>query len=307
MAAQAVGIVCPGNPTLGRAVFELAGIPVARAAFSRFSDGESHVVVQSDVAHRPVFVFQSGVAPANESVMELLMVCDALKQAGARRLIVVMPFVPYRRQEKQTRPGESLTLRLLGELMQTAGVAELITLNLHRPQTVTWLARQVMHLSVLDDLVREVGKFHGIDVVCAPDNGAIPLAQTAAQELGAQIISLVKHRTGPDQVAFKAMSAGTAAQVAGKRVLVVDDEIDTGATVLGVVKMLKVAGARSVTVAAVHGVLSGPAAQNLKTAGYDKLFLTDTVPFVTRHFPKVKVFSAAPVLAEAVARRSQWL
>lgn len=307
MAASALGIVCPGNPKLGRAVFDLAGISVGRASFNRFSDSELHVIVESEVAHRPVFVFQSGVAPANESLMELLMVCDALKQRGARRLIVVMPFVPYRRQEKQTRPGESLTLRLVGELMQTAGVAELITLNLHRPQSVTWLARQVMHLSVLDDLVREVGKFHSIDVVCAPDNGAIPLAQTAAQELGAQIISLVKHRIGPDEVAFKAMSAGTAAQVAGKRVLVVDDEIDTGATVAGVVKMLKAAGARSVTLAAVHGVLSAEAPAHLKAAGYDRLFLTDTVPFVVRHVPKVKVLSAAPALAEAVARRSQWL
>lgn len=307
MAATALGIVCPGNPKLGRAVFDLAGIPVGRAKFSRFSDSELHVVVESDVAHKPVFVFQSGAAPANESIMELLIVCDALKQAGARRLIVVLPFVPYRRQEKQTRPGESLTLRLLGELMQTTGVAELITLNLHRPQTVTWLARQVMHLSVLDDLVREVGKFHAIDVVCAPDNGAVPLAQTAAQELGAQIISVIKHRTGPDKVAFRALSAGAATQVRGQRVLVVDDEIDTGGTVLGVVKMLKAAGARSVTVAAVHGVLSGKATVNLKAAGYDRLFLTDTLPFVVNQIPKIKVLSAAPALAEAVARRSQWL
>jgi ribose-phosphate pyrophosphokinase len=89
--------------------------------------------------------------------------------------------------------------------------------------------------------------------------------------------------------------------------LVVDDEVDTGATVLGVVRMLKGAGAKSVTVAAVHGVLSGPAAANLKAAGYDRLFLTDTIPFKLSQFSKVKLLSAAPALAEAVARRSQWL
>lgn len=307
MAKRSLAFLAQAHPTLGRKVFELAGIPVGRVSWGKFSDGETHCVVESDVKGLPVFVFQTGAMPMQESLWDLILLCDALKHAGARRVVVILPFVPYRRQEKQTRPGESLTLRLVGELLQTAGVDEVITVNLHRPKTVTWLARQVYHLSVLDDMIRAVGKFHTIDVVCAPDNGAIPLAQTAAQELGASVMSVMKKRVGPNKVSFTPFHSGINEQVRGKRILIVDDEIDTGATILGVARMLKAAGATSVTVAAVHGVLSGKAEVNLKQVGYDRLFLTDTLPLKTSKWPRLKLVSVAPVLAEAVARRAQWL
>lgn len=307
MNKSALGFLAPAHPNLGRKVFELAELPVGRVTWEKFSDGETHCIVESDVNGRPVFVFQSGAQPMHESLWDLFLLCDALKHAGAKRVIVILPFVPYRRQEKQTRPGESLTLRLVGELLQTTGVDELITVNLHRPKTVTWLARQVVHLSVLDDLIRAVGKFHSVDVVCAPDNGAIPLAQTAAQELGASVMSIVKKRVGPNKVAFTPFHSGTSEQVRGKRVLIIDDEIDTGATILGVARMLKAAGAASITVAAVHGVLSGKVEANLKQVGYDRLFLTDTLPLKMSKWPRLKLVSVAPVLAEAVTRRVQWM
>lgn len=113
-------------------------------------------------------------------------------------------------------------------------------------------------------------------------------------------------KTGPITKEYS-KSVGAVILNEKQQVLIVDDEIDTGATVLGVARLLRQAGARGITAAAVHGVLSGPAIKNLTAVGYDKLFLTDSLPFVARQFPKVKVFSAAPVLAEAVARRSQWL
>lgn len=307
MANHHLGFVCPGHPKLGREVFTQAGIPLGRISFNRFSDSESHVVVDSDVHHKVVFVFQVGVRPANESLMELIQACDAIKHAGAKRLVVVMPFVPYRRQEKQVRSGESLTLRLVGELLQTAGVDELITVNLHRPQTVKWLARQTFHLSVLHELIAAVSKKHPIDVVCAPDNGAIPLAQEAARELGAEIVSVTKHRTGPDQVIFKHMNGGTQTQIKGKRILILDDEINTGATIAGVARLLKLAKAKSMTVAAVHGVLSTQALRSLKPVPYDRVFLTNTLPITPRALPRLQVVSISHVLADAVARRAQWL
>lgn len=307
MSSRCLGFLTASHPTLGRAVFEQSGIAVGRVSAHRFADGEFHCVVESDVKGRAIFVFHSSIGPVHDSFMELLILCDALKRGGARRVIVVMPFVLYRRQEKQNRSGESITLRLVGELMQTGGVDELITVNLHRPETVKWLARQTLHVSVLDELVRAVGKTQTVDVVCAPDNGAIPLAQTAATELGATLMSVVKRRVGVDKVAFAPLHAGLVEQVRGKKVLVVDDEIDTGGTMLGVARLLRKAGAAGITLAAVHGVLSAKAVVNLGQVKYDKLFLTNTLPVKLRHFPRARVVSVAPALAEVVAKRAEWL
>lgn len=308
MNARCVGFVGSAHPVLGQAIFKLSEVPQGRLQLDRFADGEIRCVIESEVRGKTVFVFQSSVTPVHESLMELMVMCDAIARLQPKRLIIVMPFVPYRRQEKQSRPGESLTLRLVGELLQTSGVQECMTVNLHRPQSITLLARQVLHISVMDDLIRGVAKLHQIDVVCAPDNGAIPLAQTAAQELGAEIISVEKKRVGPDKIHCTPFVPSIAERLVGKRVLIIDDEVDTGATVAAVARMVKRAGAKSITLAAVHPVLAGPAHRMLSTIPYDYFLVSNSLPMTTaQKLPRIKIIPIQSAVAAALRQRMQFV
>ncbi|MCH4209231.1 ribose-phosphate diphosphokinase [Bifidobacterium sp.] len=292
------------HPKLAADVAGQLGIDVLETTAYDFANGEMYVRYTESVRGADVFVLQSHANPVNKAIMEQLIMIDALKRASARSITAVCPLLGYSRQDKKHLGREPISCRLIFDLLKTAGADRIMSVDLHAAQSQGFFDGPVDHLvamPVLVDYIRDrfADRLGNVAVV-SPDAGRIRVAEQWAARLGGGPLAFV-HKTRDVTRPNRAVANRIVGDVDGRDCVLVDDLIDTAGTIAGACKVLKEAGANSVTVVATHGVFSGPAIQRLKDCGAREVVVTDTVPIeAAKRWDGLTVLSIAPLLASAI-------
>jgi len=297
-------VVLPGRAStdLAREVCHQLEIPYGGVESKNFSDSETFVKINDNVRGRDVFVVQSTHQPANEYLMELLLLIDAARRASAERVTAVLPYFGYARQDRKDQGRVALSAKLIANLITVAGADRVLTIDLHSGQIQGFFDIPVDHLlagSILVDYVRK----SGIEDFCvvSPDVGNVKLARNYANILKAPLAIVDKRRPRPN--VSEVMAIIGEKEVQGKNVLIFDDMIDTAGTICNASEALRDRGAKDIYAFAVHGVLSGPAFERLEQAPIKEVVITNTISQHGRQLPaKVKLLSVAPLVAQAIER-----
>ncbi len=289
------------NRLLAESICKSLEIPLSIAEVKRFSDGETWVEIEENVRGQDVFVIQPTSQPANENLMELLIMIDALKRASAERITAVIPYYGYARQERKSRPRTPISAKLVADLLTAAGTNRVLTCDLHAAQIQGFFNIPVDHLQAAPVLLDYLKTFPKEDlVVVSPDAGGAERARFFATKVGAPMALIDKRRPSPN----KAEISRVIGDVDGKVAVIVDDMIDTAGTLCKVVDGLHNNGAKAVYALATHGVLSGPAVERIAESRIQEVVVTDTIcarPEVVK-CKKIKVMSVAALLGEAIRR-----
>lgn len=291
------------NRPLAQKICDKLGKPLGRAETRRFSDGEVFVEVGENVRGRDVYVIQSTCRPANDTLMELLIMIDALKRASAKEITAVVPYYGYARQDRKVAPRTPISAKLVADLFASAGATRVVSMDLHAGQIQGFFDIPFDNLFsspvILEYLLKEMPK--GDDVVMvSPDAGGVERARAYAKRLNCTVAMVDKRRTGPNVA--KAMNV--VGDVQGKTAVILDDMIDTAGTLTEAAHAVLQQGARKVYAAATHGVLSGPAIERIAGSSIERVIVTDTIPLSTEGGAcgKVIQLSVADLLAEAIYR-----
>jgi ribose-phosphate pyrophosphokinase len=285
------------TPALAAAVAKHLGLSLARCDVAQFPDGETRIGIGESVRGADCFVIQSTCAPVNHNLMELLVMCDALRRASAWRVNAVIPYFGYARQDKKVQAREPITAKLVANLLETVGVDRVITIDLHAGQIQGFFDVPVDHLTALDILGNHL-RGTGLDdsVVVSPDVGRATEARRLANYLGLPLAMLYKRRTSPTETSVTHVIG----EVEGLRPLMIDDMISTAGTMRrGIDALLRLGALPQVRVAATHPVFTPPALDRLTHDAIEQVIVTDTIPFHGQH-ERVQVLSVAPLLAKAV-------
>jgi ribose-phosphate pyrophosphokinase len=267
-----------------------------------FANGEIYVQYKNSVRGSDVFVFQSHTSPINKWIMEQLIMIDALKRASAHRVTVVVPSFPYARQDKKHKGREPISARLMCDLFKVAGADRIMTVDLHASQTQGFFDGPVDHIDAMGILVKYVKNKYGIKdiAVVSPDAGRIKVAEQWSSMLDNCPLAFV-HKMRDRNSPNKTKTGRVVGDVTGKNCVIVDDMIDTAGTIAGAVDALKKAGAKSVIIAATHGLLSKPAVERLAEADVLEVVCTNTLPIPSeKRIDKLTVLSIAPLLADVI-------
>ncbi|GLB47226.1 ribose-phosphate pyrophosphokinase 1 [Philodulcilactobacillus myokoensis] len=289
------------NRPLAESMANEMGIKLSQAKIGHFSDGEINVNIEESVRGDNVYIVQSTSNPVNDNLMELLIMIDALKRASAQTINVVIPYYGYARQDRKTHAREPITSKLVADMLQTAGIDRVVTLDLHAAQIQGFFNVPVDHLMGAPLFA---GYFHdegfGSDsVVVSPDHGGVVRARAVADSLKAPIAIIDKRR--PKANVAKVMNI--IGDVKGKSCLMVDDIVDTAGTLTLGAKALMDAGAKEVYACATHPVLSGPAIDRIKNSPIKKLVVTDSIQLpAEKKIDNISQISVAPLLANAITR-----
>ncbi|GAA4414783.1 ribose-phosphate pyrophosphokinase [Georgenia halophila] len=284
-----------------QAMCEDFGVPLSPVKVSRFANDCLQTQLLENCRERDVFLVQPVVTPAQESLMELLLMVDAAKGASASRITAVMPHFAYARSDKKDAPRISIGGRLVADLLATAGVDRILTMTLHAPQVHAFFRVPTDQLNALREIASH---FRDDDLsnttVVSPDLGNAKSASAFARLLGTPVAAAAKERFDGDQVRISSFIG----DVAGRDVIVLDDEIAKGSTILAIIDLLAEEGAQSVRVACTHGIFADDAVERIAAKpAVSEILTTDTVPPPngTPH-PKLTVLSVAPAFAEAMRR-----
>jgi ribose-phosphate pyrophosphokinase len=288
------------HPSLAQGIASELESELASCLLQRFPDGEQRVEVHACVRGQVVFVVQPLGHPVGEHLLELLLLADACHRAGAGSVAAIVPYVGYARQDRVAREGQPLGAGVLAEALGTGRLSQVIAVDLHSPAVASCVRAPMAHLTAVPAMVEALRPHAREDsVVVAPDLGAVKLAEAYARPLGLPLAVVHKLRVSGTEVAVE----GVVGNVRGKRPLVVDDMISTGATVDAAVDALLAQGCRSdVTVAATHGLLVGAAVERLSRAELARTLVSDSLPPPARAPERLGVVRLAPLLAEAVRR-----
>ena len=291
------------NQELAVEIAEALGTRLGEVEVRTFASGEIYARYLESVRGTDAFVLQSIGPPVNDNLMEHFIMIDALKRASAKRVIAVTPYYPYARQDKKGLSREPITTRLVANMYETAGIDRIISVDLHTGQIQGFHSVPLDHLTALpilaDYIVEHVDIANGVTVV-SPDAGGVRMAEKYGQRLdGAPIAFLHKKRSR--EVAHRVEHLDVVGEVEGRTCVMVDDMIDTGATIASAAEMLKERGAAAVWVVATHAVFSGSAIARLKNAPFEQVVVTNTlsVPEDMR-FDSLVVLSIAPAIARAI-------
>ncbi|MDD5692830.1 MAG: ribose-phosphate pyrophosphokinase [Candidatus Omnitrophica bacterium] len=271
------------------------------AFVGRFSEGEIRVKINENVRGKDVFIVQPTCPPANDNLMELLIMIDALRRASAQRITAVIPYFGYARQDRKDQPRVPITAKLVANLLTVAGTSRVLTMDLHAGQIQGFFDIPVDHLFSVGVFVDHLSKMNLKELVAvSPDVGSIKMARAYAKRVSAGLAIIDKRRVSPE----KAEVMHILGEVENKNVIIVDDMIATGSSLIEAVEALKKAGAKTIFAAITHGVLSGPAIQRIdQCKGLEKLLITDSIPLSEeKKHPKIQVLSVAGLLAEAIKR-----
>ncbi len=289
------------NPALAREICEYLGIRLGEATVSAFSDGEIRVRVEENVRGADVFVVQSCSDPVNTSIIEMLIMLDALKRSSASRITAVIPYFGYARQDRKDQPRVPISAKLLADLITTAGANRVLTMDLHAGQIQGFFNIPVDHLYATPVLLDYMSKDGVGDlVVVSPDAGGVERARVFAKRLQANLAIIDKRREGPNN----AHVMNIIGDVEGRNALLLDDMIDTAGTIVQGAQACAEKGARNVWAACTHPVLSGPALERIQESCLSEVVVTNTIPLNGKEVrcPKLRVLSVAPLLGEAITR-----
>ncbi|MBK7355467.1 ribose-phosphate pyrophosphokinase [Propionivibrio sp.] len=292
------------NPKLAADVVRRLNISLGRANVGRFSDGEITVELQEHVRGKDVFILQSTCAPANENLMELLVMVDALKRASATRITAAIPYFGYSRQDRRVRSARvPIAAKLVADLLTAAGVHRVLTMDLHAEQIQGFFNIPVDNIYSLPIMLADVWKkdFDGLMVV-SPDVGGVVRARALAKRLECDLAIIDKRR--PKANVSEVMNI--IGEVEGRTCVIMDDMVDTAGTLCKAASALKNKGAKLVLAYCVHPILSGSAVSRINDSAIDELVVTDTIPLSVeaQKSPRIRQLSVADVLAETIRRIS---
>ena len=290
------------HPGLAQQVAEGLGTGLVPTSAYDFANGEIYVRYEESVRGSDAFVIQSHTAPINGWIMEQLLMVDALKRASAKRITVVLPFYGYARQDKKHRGREPISARLMADLFKTAGADRLMAVDLHTSQIQGFFDGPVDHLMALPILSDYVGRKYGGQklAVVSPDAGRIRVAEEWSNRLGGAPLAFI-HKTRDSNRPNEVVANRVVGAVKDRICVLVDDMIDTGATITKAADALMADGAAGVIIAATHAILSGPAVDRLKNCTAGEVIVTNTLPIAAdREFDKLTVLSIAPLLSRAI-------
>lgn len=288
-------------PRLSKDIADYLGIKLGDIQLSRFPSGEIYARIKDNVRGKSVFIIQTGTQRVNEDLMELFIIIDAMKRASAKSITVVIPHLPYARQDRKADSREPISARLIADLLTTAGVNRVISMDLHSDQIQGFFNIPVDHLTAMPLLANYIQSKNLKDpVIVAPDTGRAKTSKRFADRIGASLAIIHKQRPAHS----KAEVMHVVGEVKGKTCVVVDDMIDTaGTAVSGIKALLDMGAEKDVYLMATHPILSGPAVERITKAGIKEVVVTDSVPVpADRMFPGLKILSVAPLLGEAIKR-----
>ncbi len=287
-----------GSSPLAEKIAKSFGIPLGKTTVLEFSDGELQPFYEESVRGCIVFIIQSTPPPA-ENIMELLLMIDAAKRASAYKVVGVLPYFGYGRQDRKDKPRSSIGAKLMANLLVSAGVDRIMTMDLHADQLQGFFDVPVDHLYASSIFVPYI---KGLELenlaVAAPDMGGTKRANAYARFLGCQMVICYKMRKKPN-VVEEIRAIG---EIEGKNVFIIDDMIDTAGTVTLAAQMMKNEGAKSIRVIATHPVLSGPAYDRIEKSSIDEVIVTDSIPIKPERSTKINVLSIAEIFAEVISK-----
>ncbi len=290
------------NRALACDIAKSIGIELADCEVLHFADGEINVNINETVRGHDVFVVQPTSAPVNEHLMELLIMCDALKRASAKSINLIIPYYGYSRQDRKAKSRQPISAKLVADLIQAAGATRVITMDLHAAQIQGFFNIPIDNFMGLPILVNYfLDKKFGKDelVVVSPDHGGVTRAREFAKVLECPIAIIDKRRPEPN----KAEVMNILGNIEGKVCILVDDMVDTAGTLTAGANALKAAGAKAVYAAATHGVLSNPAVERIQNSCLEELVITNTIALPEeKKNPKIKVLSVGSLLGHGILR-----
>ncbi|MBC8043302.1 MAG: ribose-phosphate pyrophosphokinase [Rhizobacter sp.] len=287
-----------GNQPLAEKIAANLSLPLGRVEIQNFSDGEIMAKYEESIRGSDLFIVQPTNPPA-EHLMELLILIDAAKRASASRVTAVLPYYGYARQDRKDQPRISITARLVANLITAAGADRMLTMDLHAPQIQGFFDIPFDHLYSSAVLVEHFKKMNIENlVVASPDVGGVKLARSYARRLDADLVIVDKRR--PKANVAEVMNI--IGDVNGKNVLIVDDLIDTGGTLVGAAAAMKQQGAQRIIAACTHPVLSGNAMERIENSFVEKVIATDTVMTPHTGNSKLEIVSVSTLFSEAIRR-----
>ncbi|MCK9614454.1 MAG: ribose-phosphate pyrophosphokinase [Candidatus Omnitrophica bacterium] len=288
------------NQNLASKICKNLKLKMGGGLISRFSDGEVRIKIEENVRGKDVFIVQSTCAPVNENIMELLIMIDALKRASANRITAVMPYFGYARQDRKDQPRVPITAKLIANLLTVAGANRVLALDLHAGQIQGFFDIPVDHIFAIDvfvDYFKEIGVNNL--VIVSPDVGGIKMARAYAKKFRAGLAIVDKRRNTPDATEVMHILG----EVEGKNVIIVDDIIATGSSLVEAAGAIRRAGAKKIFAAISHGILSANAVEKLESSDIDYLVITDSIPLdEEKKSKKIKIVSVSKLFAEAIKR-----
>ena len=291
------------NPKLSRSIADYLGVDLGNVTLGTFPDGETSCKIDEDVRGRDVYLLQPTCPPANENLMELLVMIDSCKRASAERVTAVMPYFAYARQDRKDEGRVPITAKLVANIITRAGADRVLAMDLHAAQIQGFFDVPVDHLyaaPVLNEHFLSLNLPTDELVIVSPDEGSIKRALGHAKRLGGTVAIIDKRRTSATSTVQENVIGGP---VEGKIVLMFDDMISTAGSIAGAAKVLHSRGAREIHVATTHAVLCGPAVERLRDANLSSIVCTDSIPLADDQIlPQTQVLSIAPLLGEAIKR-----
>jgi ribose-phosphate pyrophosphokinase len=290
------------NPDLASEIAKVLDTPVGEARVSRFSDGETFCEIRENVRGLDTYVVQSTCSPVNDNIMELLIMCDALRRASAAAITAVIPYYGYARQDRKVAPRTPITSKLVADLLVAAGISRVVCVDLHAGQIQGFFNIPFDHLYslpvFLDDYLKP--RFSDETVFISPDAGGVERTRAYSKRLGASLAIVDKRR----ERANVSEVMHVIGDVKGRDCIIVDDIIDTAGTLCNAARAVMEHGAKRVVAVATHGVLSGPAVQRIQDSPLDEVVVTNSIPLSdeARASKKIKTVSIARLLGEAIRR-----
>lgn len=290
------------NLELAKKIADRCGLELGKSEILRFKDGEIYIEIEETVRGRDVFVVQSTSEPVNENIMELLIFVDALKRASAKTINVIIPYYGYARQDRKSKPREPITSKLVANLLTTAGVNRVVTMDLHADQIQGFFDIPVDHMQALPLMVKyfkDKGFYGDKVVVVSPDIGGVKRARKLAEKLDCKIAIIDKRRPKPNMSEVMNLIG----EVEGKIAIFIDDMIDTAGTITNGADAILERGAIEAYACCSHAVFSDPAVERLQKSGLKEIVVTDSICLPEyKRIDKVKIISANTILADAIDR-----
>lgn len=290
---------CTDSSELAKKVASISNLPLSTSSSKKHKNGETYVRLEEPVENKVVYVMSSGQDPINDNLMEFLQMVDASKRNGAEKVVAILPYMPYSRQDRLSKPGESLAATMVAKDIQAAGADKVITVDLHSMQTQGFFDIYMKNISAMPlfaDYFKSKGDLDNF-IVVSPDFGGKNRAKLLAKALGTELSCIDKERLDHSE----AKARGISVDVRGKNCILIDDMIDTAGTITEAVKILKQQGAEDVYICATHGIFSGDAYENIRNCPVKEVIVTDTLPLKKGAPDNIIQLSIARMIADEIA------